>query len=78
MNKLRVVTAKDMEKILFSLGFVAVRQKGSHVFYRHKDGRVTTIPHHRGRGLAKGLLRAILRDVNLSLDDFENLFLLNA
>jgi predicted RNA binding protein YcfA (HicA-like mRNA interferase family) len=30
-----------MEKLLFQLGFEMVRQKGSHVFYRHPDGRTT-------------------------------------
>ena len=37
-----------MEKILFHLEFVKVRQKGSHAFYRHQDGRTTTLTHHPG------------------------------
>lgn len=73
MSKLRVVSSKDMERILFSLGFHQVRQKGSHVFYRHGDGRVTTVPHHKGRDLSKGLLKAILRDIRLSVEEFNEL-----
>jgi predicted RNA binding protein YcfA (HicA-like mRNA interferase family) len=41
-----------MNQILIKLGFVILRQKGSHVFYRHQDGRTTTVPNHQGRDLA--------------------------
>ena len=51
MSKLPIVDAKTMERMLLRLGFVAVRQKGSHVFYKHTDGRSTTVLHHSGRDL---------------------------
>ena len=69
MSKLQLVDAKIMEKILFLLGFKRVRQKGSHVFYRHPDGRTTTLPHHRGRDIARPLLREILREIELAPED---------
>ncbi|MDO9555790.1 MAG: type II toxin-antitoxin system HicA family toxin [Atribacterota bacterium] len=53
MSKLKIINAKTMEGLLFLLGFKRVRQKGSHVFYRQPDGRTTTIPHHKGRVLAR-------------------------
>jgi len=59
-----------MERVLQRLGFARVRQKGSHVFYRHADGRTTTVPHHKGRDLAVPLVRAILADVELSPAEF--------
>jgi len=52
LSKLQIINAKTMEKLLFLLGFKKVRQKGSHAFYWQKDGRITTIPHHKGRVLA--------------------------
>jgi predicted RNA binding protein YcfA (HicA-like mRNA interferase family) len=55
MTRLPIVDFATMEKILISLGFRAVKQKGSHVFYRHPDGRTTTIPNHPGRDLARPL-----------------------
>ncbi|MGF1674771.1 MAG: type II toxin-antitoxin system HicA family toxin [Rivularia sp. (in: cyanobacteria)] len=55
-----------MEKI----GFEVVRQKGSHVRMQHTDGRVVTIPIHAGKTLGKGLLRKILRDAEISKDEF--------
>jgi len=48
------------------LGFERVRQKGSHVFYRHPDGRTTTAPNHPGRDIARPLLREILREIEMS------------
>ena len=76
MTRLPVLNAKSLEKILLNLGFERTRQKGSHVFYRHPDGRTTTIPHHRGRDLARPFLREILREVELTpeqlLDDLKN------
>jgi predicted RNA binding protein YcfA (HicA-like mRNA interferase family) len=51
---------------------VAVRQRGSHVFYRHADGRTTTVPRHKGQDLARPLVRSILQDIELSVDDFNN------
>jgi predicted RNA binding protein YcfA (HicA-like mRNA interferase family) len=46
MSKLPITNAKDFEKLLLKLGFQVKRQKGSHVFYKHPDGRYTTLPHH--------------------------------
>ncbi len=63
-----------MEKLLFRLGFERVRQKGSHVFYRHPDGRTTSVPHHPGRDLARPLIKEILREIELSVEEYsENL-----
>lgn len=44
MSRLPLVDFRRMEKLLLRLGFERVRQKGSHVFYRHSDGRTTTLP----------------------------------
>lgn len=70
MSKLPIVDAKTMEKLLLKLGFERVRQKGSHVFYRHPDGRTTTLPHHPGRDLARPLIREILREIELTPEQF--------
>jgi predicted RNA binding protein YcfA (HicA-like mRNA interferase family) len=59
-----------MEKVLFNLGFKRVRQKGSHVFYEHPDGRTTTVPHHPGRDLARPLTYEILREIKITPDEF--------
>jgi predicted RNA binding protein YcfA (HicA-like mRNA interferase family) len=73
MSRLQLVDAKTMEKILLKMGFEKVRQKGSHVFYRHQDGRTTTIPFHTGKDLARPLLREILNEINLSIEEYNDL-----
>jgi predicted RNA binding protein YcfA (HicA-like mRNA interferase family) len=73
MSRLPILNSKALEKILFILGFYAVRQKGSHVFYRHPDGRYTTIPHHSGVDISRPLLRSILKEINVSIEEFAEL-----
>jgi len=70
VSKLKIIAAIKMEKLLFKLGFAKIRQKGSHAFYRHPDGRTTTIPHHKGRVLARPLIREILREIEISVEEF--------
>jgi predicted RNA binding protein YcfA (HicA-like mRNA interferase family) len=71
LSGLRIIDARKMEKLLFKLGFEKVRQKGSHVFYRHPDRRTTSVPHHPGRDLARPLIKEILREIELSSDEYE-------
>ena len=73
MSKLLLVDAKTLEKLLLHLGFKVKRQRGSHVFYRHPDGRYTTIPHHGNKDLSRSLLKAILRQINITAEEFFNL-----
>jgi len=70
VSKLPMATFKVMDKILRHLGFTAVRQKGSHVFYRHPDGRTTTLPNHGNRDIARPLMREILREISISPEEF--------
>ena len=55
---------------LEQLGFVEVRQRGSHKQFRHGDGRVTTVPDHKGRDISPGLFRKILEDIRVKPEDF--------
>lgn len=64
-----MLNAKNILKALKNNGFQTVRQKGSHVRLRHQDGRITTIPIHSGQDIGKGLLRKILRDTELTINE---------
>jgi len=46
MSKLKIITSERMCKLLCDLGFTLIRQKGSHRFYRHGDGRTAVVPMH--------------------------------
>ena len=74
MTRIPVIPARTIEKIIYRIGFLKVRQSGSHVFYRHPDGRTTTIPHHKGRDISPILLKKILKDINVSVEEFIKLF----
>jgi predicted RNA binding protein YcfA (HicA-like mRNA interferase family) len=56
------MTFAEVDRAIRRLGFVPSRQRGSHVSYRHPDGRGTTVPNHGSRDIAPPLLRAILRE----------------
>jgi predicted RNA binding protein YcfA (HicA-like mRNA interferase family) len=70
MSKLPITDAKTFEKILLTLGFNFVRQKGSHKFYRHQDGRYTTLPHHGKTDISRPLMREILKQIEISPEEF--------
>ena len=72
-TKVPIVKVKILEKLLFYLGFEEKRQSGSHVFYRHPDGRYTTLPHHGNQDLGRPLTRQILREINISPEIFSEL-----
>ncbi|HBQ27636.1 MAG TPA: hypothetical protein DD791_14680 [Syntrophomonas sp.] len=69
MSKLTIISDKQM---VTWLGFVEVRQKGSHIFFAHPDGRTTVLPCHN-EDLSRGLLRKILKDIDLSVSEYERL-----
>lgn len=72
MPKISPISWKDMIKILLSLWFDIYRITGSHHFMKHIDGRITVIPLHKNEDLWIWLLKKILRDINLSDSDFND------
>jgi predicted RNA binding protein YcfA (HicA-like mRNA interferase family) len=67
MGSIPVLKPAEVCRLLEQHGFVAVRQRGSHVQYRHADGRGTTVPLHKGRDIAPPLLRQIAKDIGLTV-----------
>ena len=72
MPKLTPIKPKKLVKILLDLGFEERDAEGSHVFLFHEDGRSTVIPIH-AKEISRGLLRKILHDVRLSVEEYERL-----
>lgn len=73
MVKLIPISGKKFCKILEKLGFEKIYGKGSHVRFKHLDGRRTVVPVHANEDLGKGLLREILNQINLSKEEYEEL-----
>lgn len=70
MPKLPILSGKKLLKMLRRNGYRVVRQKGSHVFAENSEGTLgTVIPVHSNEDLGKGLLKSILDDLELSVQD---------
>ena len=71
MSKLPALTARKVVRALKRAGFVEDRQRGSHLILIHPESKArTVVPVHPGRTIKAPLLRAIVRDANLSIDQF--------
>ncbi len=69
MSNIPVLKPQEVVRILENLGFVEIRQKGSHKQFRHQDGRGTTVPFHKGKDISPRLLRQIASDINLTVEE---------
>ena len=70
MPKPPVLRPREVIALLERLGFVEVRQRGSHKQFRHADGRNTTVPVHGSRDISPALLRQIAKDIGLTWEEF--------
>ncbi len=73
MSKLPVLSGKQLCKILGKMGYRTDHQTGSHIIIRHEKSphRRLTVPHHKE--IAKGTLRAIIRQAGLTVGEFKEL-----
>ena len=73
-EKLPILTAREFITILKRLGFQEAHRRGSHrTFRRLTDQRRVTVPFHAGQTLKKGLLRGILNDIGLTVEELNRL-----
>ncbi|MBM4241080.1 MAG: type II toxin-antitoxin system HicA family toxin [Euryarchaeota archaeon] len=72
-KKLPRVTADKVIKVIESVGFVLVRQSGSHKIYKNKEGVRVTVSYHSGKIIHPKLLKSILKDADLTVDRFKEL-----
>lgn len=73
MPKLPVVKASELLRVLLKAGFCKHHQVGSHIQLKHADGRRTTIPYHPSKEITRKTLKAIIEDLNISVEDFTKL-----
>ena len=63
------LNAKQLIRILLKKGFIQARQSGSHIIFKHPDGRRTTVPFHSSKDIGAGLLRQIMKDSGVTPED---------
>jgi predicted RNA binding protein YcfA (HicA-like mRNA interferase family) len=73
VTKLPRLKSKDLIRALRRAGFVVVLVRGSHHFLQHSDGRVTSVPVHSDEIIGPGLLATILRDIEMTPEEFSDL-----
>jgi predicted RNA binding protein YcfA (HicA-like mRNA interferase family) len=64
------VTAAQVIRVLEKMGFELTRQSGSHRIYKNAEGRRATVPFHAGEILHPKLLKNILTDAGLTVEEF--------
>lgn len=72
--KLPIISGKDAIKVFEKIGYKVVRQKGSHIRLRNDSNQFhkpITIPNHKE--LKLGLLRMLIKDANLTIENFLSL-----
>jgi predicted RNA binding protein YcfA (HicA-like mRNA interferase family) len=75
MTKLGELKYEEVVRKIHKLGFSFYRKgKGSHeLWVRNLDGKVIPIPRHKGKSLRKGTLRAIIKEIAISVEEFMEL-----
>ena len=69
-DRLPRVSAADAVRVLEKAGFYLVRQSGSHKIFKNADGRRATVPFHSRKELHPKILKSILRDADLTVEEF--------
>ena len=70
MPRIPMITATELIAYLNNLGFQQIRQKGSHKFFRHLDGKTAVVPDHKGEDLGRGICAKIFKDIEVTKEDF--------
>ena len=70
MDKIHPLLPNKVIKALEKIGFLQIRQKGSHLFMQHPDGRTTLITVHPGEDIGKGMIRKIINDARITREEW--------
>jgi predicted RNA binding protein YcfA (HicA-like mRNA interferase family) len=71
MSRLPVCSGQEAVRAFRKIGYEVDHQTGSHIILRHATSRRLTVPNHRK--LAKGTLRAIIREAGITKEEFVEL-----
>jgi len=70
-DRLPRMTSKEVIRILERRGFSLSRSSGSHYIYKNVEGKRVTVPVHAGKTIHMKVLRNILRDMEMTVDELK-------
>jgi predicted RNA binding protein YcfA (HicA-like mRNA interferase family) len=68
MSHLPIISGDQFVKAVSKIGYNWDHTEGSHMILLHPSGRRLSVPRHKELG--RGLLRALIRDADMSHDEF--------
>jgi len=69
----KLYSSDEIQSVLLKIGFVFKSQKGSHGKFKHVDGKTVILPMNK-KEIPIGTFRSILKQANLTSEEFEKLF----
>ena len=73
MSALRLLSYRELARVAKMAGFDWKRRKGSHNTFESVDGRIVVLPDHGNQVIVRPLLRKIIRDMGLTVDEYNQL-----
>lgn len=73
MPTLPRLTARQIIAVLEKAGFTVARQSGGHIMFKNTSGRIVTVPFQSAKTLHPYLLKSLLLQADLSVEDIEKL-----
>jgi predicted RNA binding protein YcfA (HicA-like mRNA interferase family) len=73
VSRLRLLPYRDLARVAQAVGFKWVRCRGTHNTFRSDDGRIIVIPDHGNQVIVRPLLRKIVRDMGLTVEEYNRL-----
>ncbi len=73
MSGVKLLPYRELKKVAEASGFTWVRCVGSHNTFRSASGRIVVIPDHGSQVIVRPLLRKIIRDLGLTLDEYQQI-----
>jgi predicted RNA binding protein YcfA (HicA-like mRNA interferase family) len=70
LSPLKLLAYRDLARVAEMAGFEWKRRRGSHNTFQAKDGRVVVIPDHGSQVIVRPLLRKIIRELGLTLEEY--------
>jgi len=73
LTKLRLLTYRQLKKVVEKAGFKWQRCQGSHNAFKNSQGHVIVIPDHGAQVIVRPLLRKIVRNLGINIEEYNRI-----